>query len=83
MFLMVSPGQVFRHCVVRTGDEGGGVCARRVRLRCHGKRPQSNGPQQLEHKHAQEHRLGGEKAEEEEGETQPTTGQRYVQNTAH
>ena len=60
----MSPGQISSHRVVRASDEGGGVCARRVRLRCHGKRPQSNSPQQLEHKHTQEHRLGGEEGEE-------------------
>lgn len=82
MLLIVSPGQVFSHCVVRTSDKGGRVCARRVRLRCHGKRPQSNSPQQLEHKHTEEHRLGGEKTEQEEEETQPTSEHRCVQNTS-
>lgn len=64
LITIVSPGQVSSHRVIRASDEGGRVCARRVRLRCHGKRPQSNSPQQLEHKHTQEHRLGGEEGEE-------------------
>jgi len=52
-----SPGQLFGHAGVGTGDEGGGVRPRRVRLGRHGRhgqRPRSNSPQQREHKHSQE-----------------------------
>lgn len=59
--MCVSPGQVFSHCLIGTCDKGGRVCARCVRLRCHGKSPQTNSPQQLEHKNTQEHRLGKSK----------------------
>ena len=54
---MVSPCQVFSNSVIRTGDKSCRMCARCVRLRCHGERSQSNSPQQLEHKHAEEYRL--------------------------
>ena len=53
----VSPCQVFGHRVIGTRDEGGRVCARRVRLGRHGERSQTNRPQQLEHEPAQEDRL--------------------------
>lgn len=56
-----SPGQFFSHCVIRTRDKSSRVCARTVCLRCHGKCSQTDSPQQLEHKHAQEHRLKEQK----------------------
>ena len=53
-----SPGQVLGHLVVGAGDECCGVHARRVRLGCHGKRPQSHRPQDLVHQQAQRYCLG-------------------------
>lgn len=65
IIMCLSPGQLFSHRVIWTGDKSGRVCARGVCLRRHGKCPQTDSPQQVEHKHTQQHRLGGEKAGEE------------------
>lgn len=81
IIMRLSPGQLFSHCVVWTGDKSGRVCARGVCLRCHGKCPQTDSPQQVEHKHTQQHRLGGEKAEEERRWTPTNTNrQRPARN---
>lgn len=61
MLSIVSPSEFLSNGVIRTGDECCRMCPRCVSLRRHGECSQPNSPQQLEHRHAEEHRLEGKK----------------------